>query len=131
VPNILPNKELLSKAQPYVVPLIIILVGLTAFGLGRLSAMGGEGSGVVVRMPLPQTQAATVQSAAAVDAASRHTAAMGEDTQQFVASKSGSKYYLPSCPGAARIKQENRVYFASAAEARAAGYTPAANCPGL
>ena len=29
--------EFLSKIEPYVLPAILILVGLTAFGLGRLS----------------------------------------------------------------------------------------------
>ena len=50
---------------------------------------------------------------------------------QFVASKAGTKYYLPSCAGASNIKEENRVYFVSVAQAQAAGYTAAANCPGI
>lgn len=50
---------------------------------------------------------------------------------QYVASKSGTKYYLPTCAGANRIKEENKVWFATAGEARAKGLEPAANCPGL
>lgn len=48
-----------------------------------------------------------------------------------VASKNGTKYYLPSCSGADRISAANKVTFVSPAAAAAAGYTPAANCPGL
>lgn len=48
-----------------------------------------------------------------------------------VASKNGTKYYLPSCSGADRIADANKVWFASPAAATAAGYSPAANCPGL
>ena len=48
-----------------------------------------------------------------------------------VASKSGTKYHLPTCSGAKSIKPDNLITFASIAEAEAAGYTPAANCPGL
>ena len=37
MPKILTNKEFLSKTEPYILPVILVLVGLTAFGLGRLS----------------------------------------------------------------------------------------------
>lgn len=48
-----------------------------------------------------------------------------------VASKSGTKYYLPSCAGAERISDANKIWFVSAAAAAAAGYAPAAHCKGL
>ena len=54
-----------------------------------------------------------------------------EQAGQIVASKSGTKYYLPSCAGADRISEANRVKFSSVADAVAAGYAPAANCKGL
>ena len=50
---------------------------------------------------------------------------------EVVASKTGTKYYLPTCPGVDRISLENKVYFLSAALARAEGYEPASNCDGL
>lgn len=50
---------------------------------------------------------------------------------QYVASKNGTKYYLPSCSGAKRIKEENKVYFSSKEEAEAQGLEPAKNCKGL
>jgi hypothetical protein len=49
----------------------------------------------------------------------------------FVASKSGTKYHRADCPGASQIKPENKIFFATAAAAEQAGYTKAANCPGL
>lgn len=48
---------------------------------------------------------------------------------EFVASRSGTRYHLETCPGAKQIKEENKVFFASAAAAEAAGYKRAANCP--
>jgi len=48
-----------------------------------------------------------------------------------VGSRTGSKYHLPSCPGAKQIKTENLINFSSIADAEAAGYKPAANCPQL
>ncbi|MEN9647778.1 MAG: Metal binding domain of Ada [Candidatus Parcubacteria bacterium] len=44
------------------------------------------------------------------------------------ASKTGKKYYYNDCSGLARIKEANRVSFASAALAEQAGYTIAAHC---
>lgn len=44
------------------------------------------------------------------------------------ASKTGKKYYYSTCSGLARIKEANRVSFASAVLAEQAGYTIAARC---
>lgn len=49
----------------------------------------------------------------------------------YVASKNGTRYYLMTCGGVGRIKEENMVYFKTSTEAREAGYTPAKNCPGI
>ncbi len=48
--------------------------------------------------------------------------------KNIVASKSGKRYYYLNCSGVSRIKEENKVYFASEQEAEAAGLTLAANC---
>jgi hypothetical protein len=111
-----------KRLEPFIVPAVVALVGLTCFGLGRLSVIGGVAPRLVISQGV---QTAAVENAPAPSA----HAPEGRDT--FVASKSGTKYYLPSCSGAARIKEENKVWFSSAGEAAAAGYEPAANCPGL
>ncbi len=46
----------------------------------------------------------------------------------YVASKNGSKYYPPSCNGASRINEANKVWFTSEVEAQKAGYTRASGC---
>lgn len=51
--------------------------------------------------------------------------------QAYVASKTGTKYHLPTCAGAKQIKEENKVWFSTKEEAEAAGYTPATNCKGI
>ena len=50
---------------------------------------------------------------------------------KYVASRSGTKYHLPWCSGAKRIKEKNKIWFETEEAARAAGLTPAANCPGI
>jgi len=109
VSKILTNKDLLRKIEAYILPAVVVMVGLAAFGLGRLSAVG-EGPVSAVDTTLPQ---------------------QSTEQQKYVASKSGANYYLPTCGGVAKIKEENRVWFATVAEAQAAGYTAAINCPGL
>ena len=42
------GKNLLASLNKLVVPLIIILVGVGAFGLGRLSALQENGGGLVI-----------------------------------------------------------------------------------
>jgi hypothetical protein len=112
-----PKNPYLSKGllERLWLPLLVILVGVAAFGLGRLSA--GEQGGGGLRIYQEALPAAT-------------GAAAGEE-RRFVASKSGSRYYLPTCSGAKQIKEENKVWFGTKEAAEATGYTPAANCPGL
>ncbi len=49
-------------------------------------------------------------------------------TGNFVASKNGTKYYPTSCSGAKRIKDANKVFYQTAAEAQADGYSLASGC---
>ena len=123
----LPKDPLFSKIEPYIVPAIVILVGVGAFGLGRLSAAPGHQA---LRILYPNALVAT-PAAAGVETTAAPSTKAGQGSGEFVASKNGSKYYLTTCAGAERIKDENKVYFGSAAEARAAGYEPAVGCPGL
>jgi len=88
----------------------MVLASSASFGLGYLAGIdAGEGSNA--NPPSPE-------------------AATGE-TGKFVASKNGTKYYLPSCSGVSKISEANKVWFASVETAVAAGYAPAANCKGL
>ena len=116
-------KNLTEKEDIFIIA-VIILVGFGGFGLGRLSKLYEE------KIPVVIENAVTSGS----------TFAGGEETIQeldaqgaknFVASVSGAKYHLPWCPGANTIKEENKIWFESEDEARAAGYSPAGNCKGL
>ena len=93
---------------------IVAVVGLGAFGLGRLSAM--------------ENTRAPMTASAAPAALSTQTLPLGGE---FVAARSGSAYYFPWCSGARSIKGENQVWFRTAAAAEKAGYAPGKNCRGL
>lgn len=132
----LPNNPLFRKREslePYLILAIVVLVGVGAFGLGRLSAASGHPALRVLypdaKAAEPLANTAAVANAAKASPAAPAVPAAGQGA--YVASKSGTKYYLATCSAASRIKQENKVYFVSKDDAVAAGYGPAANCPGL
>lgn len=115
---------------------LLVLVAVASFGLGRLSVSTGKSS----EKPLFSKEIVT--PAAAVEAVSPATTSKAtleptspltkpNQSAAVVGSKSGTKYHLPECPGAKRIKPANLITFESIAAAKAAGYSPASNCPGL
>jgi hypothetical protein len=107
--------------------LLVILVGIVGFLLG-----GGEvisdpvPTGSLYEVPLDKEVIAPIAAPVLPEAK-----VMNNSGGLVVASKSGTKYHLPTCPGASQIKAENRIEFATQSLALAAGYKPAANCPGL
>lgn len=54
-----------------------------------------------------------------------------DSAPRYVASKRGRVYYFTWCAGAKSIVDENRVYFTTAVDARAAGLKPSTACSGL
>ena len=110
--------------------IIIILVAFLSFGLGRLSVLESKKPDIRIET-IPAGEAGAMGSAA-IHAVSNNTETVKEMAQgQFVASKNGTKYYFPWCAGANRIKDENKVWFSSADEAKKAGYQPSSMCKGL
>ncbi|HEU4677132.1 MAG TPA: hypothetical protein VFS75_00245 [Candidatus Paceibacterota bacterium] len=99
---------------------LIVGVSVASFALGRLSA--GQRT-----VPRPVLETAAVPDALATDTQREEAAVEGG----YVASKTGTKYHLPWCPGASQIKESNKIWFTTKEEAEAAGYAPAANCKGI
>ena len=120
----------------------IAMVGLVAigsFGLG--STFGGENPAVgpsllsthrstpaAISLSYEESHVSST-TITVQDVQSSSTQPLTEGT--YVGSKNGTKYHLPWCSGALRILEENKVWFRSADEAKAKGYTPAANCKGI
>src|SRR3989338_1722859 len=103
---------------------IIILVAVISFGLGRLSKIREEKTPITIEnaeigesKPLLTSNVDKTNSSAT--------------SKIFVASRNGKKYYYAWCESANVIKEQNRVWFSTQAEAEKAGYQPAANCKGL
>ena len=119
---------------------VVMLVGFGSFALGRYSVFpvmpGGGGGLAAVSMTYTEVPKAKEPDLAPVKNKPIKKTTIEEKLPEsasspLVASKSGTKYHLTTCPGAGRIKEENKIYFSTTNEAEAAGYTPAANCKGL
>lgn len=105
--------------------LLIILTALSSYILGTLSGISRGDAPVTIR------NAGAVLTATPVVPQEKPIAPPSTTQGLYVGSKSGTKYHLPTCSGAQRISEANKVWFATKAEAEQAGYTPALNCPGI
>ncbi len=103
-----------GNAEEWGIPLILVLVGISSFLLGRFSAFEEVRPRVsVYEAPL------TAQPP------ELHMGGM------YVALNSGSVYYLPWCAGAQKIPLGRERWFKDKESAERAGYKPAKACKGL
>ncbi|USN87887.1 MAG: hypothetical protein H6779_00385 [Candidatus Nomurabacteria bacterium] len=114
---------------------LVLLVGIISFYLGQASAITKTPTTSPVQLIEPITLTSSAENAQIDTKPDTQTTpkpvAVRETDQKIVASKNGTRYYLSTCSGVKRIKPENIVTFSTKAAAEAAGYTKAANCPGL
>lgn len=101
--------------------ILLCAVSVASFILGSYSAQEGnvstknQAAVVVHEVPAGKVEAEEGESAESNGIA-------------VVVSKNGTKYHLPTCPGAKQISDKNKISFPSFEAAEAAGYTKAANC---
>ncbi len=93
---------------------LVFLTAWCAFCLGRLSALEDA------KPPLSVEQAPVAAEVVALSPGG-----------YVVASRTGSVYYLPWCPGAQKMAPEKQVWFSSEAAAQKAGYSASKSCKGL
>jgi len=115
---------------------LVFLVSVASFGLGRLSAIWPEKEPIRIDQvgEVDQSASGLGETAGTINFTKRSdspSSPISSSQGNFVASKNGSSYHLPSCPGAKQIKEENKIWFKTAEEAKRAGYKPAGNCQGL
>jgi len=118
-------KSVLERQDMYL-SVVLVLVAVASFGLGRQSVTAVTESGEA-NEPARMVEAAVTPAPAGVTAAENTSL----PSTYYVASKSGKAYHLPHCSGAKSISEANKITFATKAEAEAAGYRPAANCKGI
>lgn len=119
-------KALLARVPTHLLVTVAVILAVSAsFALGIIAGSErGKTPGIAI------SQLATSTSPLPLSTASESPPAI-PGGGEVVASKSGTKYYFPWCGTVKRIKEENKVWFASREAAEAAGYEPAANCKGM
>lgn len=130
--------ESVERNDLYVAALIF-LVGLSSFGLGRLSAVWPKKEPITIKNVEDVKDirnVGNVQSAVEQVKQSNISNISNNSNNfnikgKYIASKNGGSYHLPWCSGAQRIKEENKIWFQTKAEAESRGYKPAGNCEGL
>lgn len=104
--------------------LLIFMVGMGSFGLGRLSAVLPKKEPIKIERHEPGGENHDATPAPALKFTAPHSG-------KYVASKNGTAYHYPWCSGAQKIMEENKIWFNTKKEAEMAGYKPAGNCEGL
>jgi hypothetical protein len=108
----------------------IFLAGTGGYLLGRLDPLNPAPRAVEIRVG-ERAFATTTRPAAAATTTVPIQAPMEKPAGKYVASKSGKKYYVPSCSGAKSISEANKIWFSTKDEAEKAGYAPATTCKGI
>src|SRR5690606_33499712 len=109
--------------SPYYIGIIVVLVALLAFFLGRWSVVVErrepvrviQNTGLQITNNNSQNTDNAGQTAAAAQGAAAQT--NNSNSEQVVGSKNSTKYHYPWCSGAKRISAQNLVTFSSIEEA--------------
>lgn len=108
--------------------LIVFLVGLVSFGLGRLSASDTGG----LDIKYTNLEASSLTGAQEARVFLQNNPKLDKSTQAvkkaFYASSRGKKYYSADCSAGSSIKPENKIYFDTKEKAESAGYELSASC---
>lgn len=127
--------KILKKVNEHSFDIFVVFcvacMAIISYNLGHIRAL--KKSPITIGENAAILGAVSGQQADVYRAGERAAAASGNPAprdQRVVASKSSTskKYHYSWCASGQRIKQENQIWFATAAAAEAAGYTLAANC---
>ena len=108
-----------ETGKDVLIVIIVILVGLGSFGLGRLSKKA-QNEGLRVEY--------TNEGASVINSLNTSENDLKQTSNAFFASSKGTKYYSVTCSAGKTIKQENRIYFNTREEAEGAGYELSSSC---
>lgn len=116
-----------EQGKDILIVLIVILVGLGSFELGRLSK-SGRSPGIKIKYPDQVTNQPANAFSASSDASYNDPESASANTGSFFASKRGKKYYPLGCPAGSTLKEENKIWFETREEAEATGYELSSSC---
>lgn len=107
--------------------LIIIGVGISSFGLGRISLNNSFNENNDSDMAIKETEN-LLENQNITNNEIFLTQPTQPREKRYVASKNGKMYYNLDCSGAKRINPENEVWFNTSEDAEKSGYTLSSTC---
>lgn len=116
-----------DKGKDILTVLIVILVGLGSFQLGRLSK---ENTQTDLKIDFKGQEASPIasKSTKSTNFSPKPKTTQNSSSGEFFASNRGSKYYPKNCSAGKNIAEENKIYFSSAEDAEKAGYQLSTAC---
>ncbi|OGN05560.1 MAG: hypothetical protein A2831_03375 [Candidatus Yanofskybacteria bacterium RIFCSPHIGHO2_01_FULL_44_17] len=113
-------KFLKTYQADVVLALAIILISVTAFNLGKISAIKQQKTPITITQP---------QTASTDNLSEGHSETQTQNSQVIASKNSTSKvYHFLWCASGSKISEKNKITFATEAAAISAGYTLAGNC---
>lgn len=106
------NIDMFKIKREYLIVVIILLVGLASFGLGRISVLEKNQENDEVEFIIPELSK--------IDTSFKGFG--------YLASINGTKYYPRGCGSANRISVKNRIYFKSGIDAEKSGFERTKTC---
>ncbi len=116
-----------DKGKDILVVIIVVLVGLGSFELGRLSK-NSDNPGIKIECGSLGADGLKSAYKGQIEPLSGSNISQSQGSGNFFASSKGSKYYSISCSAGKTIKQENRIYFNTAVDAEKAGFELSSSC---
>ncbi len=117
-----------EKGKDLLTILIVILVGLASFGLGRMSTKENSSPGVKITYPAGPANAISALDSTSPYIKNEKTSQNTISSGNYFASIRGKKYYSLDCSGGGTIKDTNKVWFKTEEEAQKAGYEISSTC---
>jgi hypothetical protein len=108
-----------EKGKDLMIVLVVILVGIISFYLGRLSTEEAKDGLKIDTNPSNEQISPNLSISERINKNSQGS---------YFASSRGKKYYPIGCSAGKSLKEENRIYFETANEAEKAGYTLSSSC---
>jgi hypothetical protein len=106
-----------NVVRRFFLTLVIILVAILSFGVGRLTS-APRGQGIKIEM----------DPAISSSLSDEGTHPPPPSSATVYASSKGTKYYYAGCSGLSRVSAANKISFATAHAAEVAGYGLASGC---
>ena len=117
-----------GKKERVFVVLLIILLGTASFGLGRLSVISSNKTPIRIENSSGLGENNSIPTLAGGGEVKGATTDLSSQPGTVFASKTGTAYYYPTCSGAARVSEKNRVWFKDPKDAEKFGLHIATGC---